>query len=166
LDKAIVTAFMVMVGVVCAVLVFNAVYPAIVLSSDAMTSMKGRIDGRLNSQIEVVHATGELDSNGQWQDTNADGDFDVFVWVKNVGSLRVSALERCDVFFGEEGNFSRIAYGQGNPHWELQLENDTDWNPTATLKITIHYSSALSSGRYFFKMVTPNGVSDEYYFSM
>ncbi|MBK9613759.1 hypothetical protein [Candidatus Amarobacter glycogenicus] len=42
---------------------------------------------------------GELDSSSWWQDTNGDGDFDVFAWVKNVGETRIVALEQTDVFF-------------------------------------------------------------------
>ncbi len=170
MDKAITTTFMVIASVVCTALVFNAVYPAVLRSRDAMISMKVRVDERLRGQIDVVHATGELDSSGLWQDINRDGDFDVFVWVKNVGSLRIVAVNRSDVFFGPEGNFSRIPHkdeaGGSYPYWEWKVENDSEWDPTATLKITIHFSSVLSQGRYFLKVVIPNGLSDEYHFSM
>jgi flagellar protein FlaG len=156
LDKAITTAFMVIASVVCAVLVFNVVYPAVIQSSDAMISMKSRVDERLKSQIEIIHAVQSPD------------DLDVaWVWVKNVGSLRIAAIESCEVFFGPEGNFSRIPYGTGNGTWTEEVEGGGEWDPTATLKITIDYSSDLLAGeRYFVKVVTPNGVSDEYYFSM
>ncbi len=170
MEKPIVTALMIMVGVIGAVLVFDAVYPATIQSSSAITSMRGRIDDRLKSQIEIIHATGELDSSGTWQDTNGDGDFDVFAWVKNVGSSRITAIERCDIFFGKEGDFSRIPYvdesGGTYPYWEWTLENDNDWDPTATLKVDINYSSTLTSGMYFLKVVILNGISDSYYFSM
>lgn len=155
MDKAITTAFMVIASVVCAVLVFNAVYPAIIRSSDAMINMKTRIDERLKSQVEVIHATGS--------GSNA------FVWIKNVGSTRIAAVERCDVFFGPEGNFARIPHqdeAAGNPYWTYEVEgNGSEWRPTATLKITVHYDSVLS-GRYFVKVIIPSGISDEDYFSV
>ncbi len=156
MDRAIVTAFMVIVSVVCAVLVFNAVYPAVIQSSHAMVSMKSRVDERLKTQIVIIHATG----NGS----------DAFVWVKNVGSLRIVPIERCDVFFGPEGNFSRIPHednaGGSKPYWNYGVEgNGSGWTPTATLKITIYYDFVLS-GRYFVKVVIPNGLSDEDYFSV
>ncbi len=150
MDKAMTTVFMIIASVVCAILVFNSLYPAVIRSSDAMTSMTIRVDDRLKSQIEIIHAAG-------------DGN-DALVWVKNVGSLRIAAVERCDVFFGPEGNFARIPHGSGDPHWTYEVENDDEWKPTATLKITIHYGSSLS-GRYFVKVSIPNGISDEYYFS-
>ena len=151
MDKTIVTAFLVIAGVLSAIFVYNAIYPAIVQSGDAMTSMERRTDERLKSQIEIIHA--------------AESGSDVRMWVKNVGALRIAAVEACDLFFGPEGNFSRIPFGTGNPHWEYAVENDTEWNPTATLRITIVGYSPLASGRYFAKMVLPNGVSDDFFFS-
>ena len=155
MDKMIVTALLIIAGVVSAVVVFNTIYPAAVQSGDALTSRQRRIDERLRSQIEIIHATGKSDSS------------DVFVWVKNVGSSHISAIESCDVFFGLESNFARIPYNEGTPHWEYELENDSAWNPTATLKITIRYGATYpSAGRHFLKVTIPNGISDEYYFSI
>ena len=152
MDKVIVTAFLVIAGVVTAVLVFNTIYPAAVQSGDAMTQRGRRIEERLKSRIEIIHAT-------------ADGS-NALVWVKNVGSLRISAIDRCDVFFGPEDNFSRVPYGQeaGNPYWTWKIENGSHWDPTATLQITVTNSSLLE-GRYFVKVIAPNGVSDEDFFS-
>jgi hypothetical protein len=145
-------------------MLFNAVYPAIVQSSDVMVMMKTRLDDRMKSQIEVIHGSGELDSSGSWQDVNGDGHFNTFLWVKNVGSARISAIERVDVFFGPEGDFARIPHqsnaGGTYPYWTYNIENDTAWNPTATIEISVHFSSILASGRYFIKVVTPNGVED------
>lgn len=170
MDKAILTAFMIIVSVVMAVFLFNSVYPAVVQGSASLTSMAHRADDRLRSQIEVIHAVGEIDSGGGWQDVNGNGKFDTFIWVKNVGASRITALERTDVFFGPEGNFTRIPHeseaGGSTPYWNGSLENADEWSPTATLKVTIVYDSPLSSGRYFVKVTTPNGVSDDYYLSM
>lgn len=158
MDKILVTVFLTIAGVVTAIVLFNTIYPAAIQSGAAMTGMERRIDERLRSQIEIIHATGKT--------TNSD----VSVWVKNIGSVRISAIERCDVFFGLEGQFARIPYGndKGPPYWEYTLENDdTEWNPAATLKILIRYGGTFPpAGRYFLKAVLPNGVSDEYYFSI
>lgn len=150
MDKTIVTAFLVLAGIISAVFVFNSIYPAIVQSNDAMSSMERRMDERLKSQITIIHATGSGSTT--------------LVWVKNVGSLRIAPVEACDVFFGPEGNFARITYGTAAGQWQYVVENGTEWNPTATVKLTIN--SGLTPGtRYFFKIVLPNGVADEYFFS-
>ncbi len=56
--------------------------------------------------------------------------------------------------------------GGGYPQWVYTLENDTMWQTSATLKVTITYSSDPGAGTYFTKFIIPNGISDEYYFSM
>ena len=62
-----------------------------------MTS-SAKVDDRLRSDIEIIHAVGELDSGGAFADTNANGRFEIFVWVKNVGDTRVLSLDEIDVF--------------------------------------------------------------------
>jgi hypothetical protein len=142
-------------GIVCVVVMFNALYPAVVQSSDAMVGMERRVGERLDSQITIVHvAPSDVYGNV------------ALVWVKNVGTISIKALDRCDVFFGPEGDFARIPYDEGNPRWTYTVENDTYWKPTATLKLTIELSYNLQSGtRYFVKMILPNGVAAEHYFT-
>jgi hypothetical protein len=170
MDKAITTALMIIISMVLAVMLFNAAFPAIVEGGDAITNMVHRTNERMKSQIRIIHAAGELDSDGWWQDSNGNGDFEVFIWVKNTGASRINALEQVDVFFGPEGNFTRIpsqaAAGGGYPYWTWQVESGTEWTPYATVEITIHYAFPLSPGRYFFKINLPNGVSDEYILGM
>lgn len=152
MDKIIVTALLVIAGVISAVFVFNAIYPATTQSADALTSMERRIDDQLKSEIAIVHA--------------AQSGSDVVIWVKNIGSLRVAAVEACDIFFGPEGNFARIPYQTGAIHWDYVIENATDWVPTATIQVTIaNYPFSAPGTRYFAKIVLPNGVSNEYTFS-
>ena len=151
MDKTIVTALLIMAGVISAVYVFNSIYPAITQSGDAINAMRGRYDERLKTQIEIVHA--------------ARSGAQVEIWAKNIGSLPIKPVENSDLFFGLEGNFMRIPYGTGSPHWEYEIENDDAWNPTATLHITILDYAPLDSGRYFTKLISPNGVSTEYLFS-
>jgi flagellar protein FlaG len=145
-------------GIVAVVAVVNAVLPSVDRTSGALSSTASVIDDRLGSQIEIVHATGE---NGA---TVAD------IWTKNVGSTIIQPLDRIDIFFGPEGEFTRIPYGGAScssPCWEYSVENDTQWKPTATLHITIHLSDALESDTvYYIKIVAPNGSSDAKYFTV
>ncbi len=87
-----------------------------------------------------------------------------------MGSSIIQPIEQSDVFFGQEGSFNRIPYinnVQGAfPSWSFELENDTKWQNGTTLKITIKYDKGLGPGIYYIKMVIPNGISDEYFFSM
>jgi hypothetical protein len=167
MDKIISTVMLIVISMILSMLLFNAAYPAVIRSSDAIVNMGDRSDDRMKSQITIIHASGELDNTGFWQDTNGDGQFEIFLWVKNIGSTRVIALEQSDLFFGPEGNFARIPYNTGSyPYWTADVENAAEWTPTATLKITIHYGVPLSPGRYFAKVTLPNGVSADYFMGM
>ena len=158
MDKAITTALLIVAGVVCMIFVFNSVYPMINRSSQAMVSMSETIDERMKSRINTVHAA------------NSANRTSIYIWVKNVGTQRITAINESDLFFGQSDNFSRIPYtsdaGGSYPQWDYELENDTEWQTSATLKITVTYSSDPGAGTYYAKYIIPNGISDEYYFSM
>jgi archaellum component FlaF (FlaF/FlaG flagellin family) len=152
LDKTIVTALLIIAGVISAIFVFNAIFPAIAQGSDAMANMQRRIDDRMQTQIEIIHAA-KADSLTVW------------IWVKNVGSLRIAPPEASDLFFGPQSDYARIPYNTGDPHWTYTLENDTEWRPGATLKISVSYTLPPPAGTYYIKVVLPNGISDETFVS-
>lgn len=146
-------------AIVAIIAVANAVLPSVGRTSGALISASGVVEERISSQIEIVHATGQ------------DADPDADAWVKNIGSSTVDPLSRVDVFFGPAGDFQRIPQGDPGctaPCWEYSLENGTStWEPTTTLRITIHASSNLASGTtYYVKVVTPNGIADSKFFTV
>ena len=158
MDKAITTALLIIAGVVCMIFVFNSVYPMINRSSEAMTSMAEQVDERMKSRINIVHAA------------NNSTRTQIYLWIKNVGTQRILAVEESDLFFGQEDNFERVPYvgdAEGAyPRWSYELENDTEWRTSATIKVTISYDSDPGAGTYFAKFIIPNGIYDEFYFSM
>jgi hypothetical protein len=155
LDKTIVTALLLIAGVISVVVMFNAIYPAITEGSSAMVGMERRIAERFRSQIEIVHVA----PDGVTTKT-------ALIWVKNIGATAVRPVESCDLFFGPEGNFARIPYQTGDSHWTYTIENDSTWKPTATIKITLDYAEFLADGeRYYVKLVLPNGIADDLYFT-
>jgi archaellum component FlaF (FlaF/FlaG flagellin family) len=157
-EKAITTALLIIAGVVCMVFVFNSVYPMVSHSSQAMLSMAEQVDERMKSRINIVHAA------------NSANRTTVYLWIKNVGTQRIVNVEGSDLFFGQETNFNRIPYKDEAPttypRWDYALENDTEWQTSATLKVTITYDSDPGAGTYYAKFIIPNGISDDFYFSM
>ena len=158
MEKAITTALLIIAGVVCMIFVFNSVYPMVNHSSQAMASMSEQVDERMKSRINIVHAA------------NSANRTSVYLWIKNVGTQRILAVEQSDLFFGQENNFNRVPYkteaGGAYPQWDYALENDTEWQTSATIKVTITYTSDPGSGTYYVKFIIPNGKSDDFYFSM
>ena len=167
MEKPIVTALFIVVSMILVVMLFNAIYPAVQQGSDAVTSMAFDISDRMRHQFSVIHASAELPDGVLWQDSNGNGSYDVFAWVKNTGDVTINAVNRLDVFFGSEGNFTRIPFKVDGsaplPNWTWSVENDTAWVPTATLQIAIHFQVAQSSGRYYLKVTLPNGLSSDYF---
>jgi hypothetical protein len=157
-EKAITTALLIIAGVVCMIFVFNSVYPMVNRSSQAMVSMAEQVDERMKSRINIVHAA------------NSANRTSIYLWIKNVGTQRIVNVNESDLFFGQDSNFDRVPYkgdAEGYyPQWDYNLENDTEWSTSATLKVTITYSSDPGSGTYFAKFIIPNGISDDFYFSM
>jgi len=145
-------------GVVAIMAVINAVMPAIGRTSGALVTSSSAVAARSSSQIEIIHATGER------------GTSTVHIWVKNGGTSTLAPLDRIDLFFGPDGNFSRISYGGascGAPCWEYELENDTRWARGATLHITVHWDQTLQTGvTYYTKVVSPNGTYDSKLFTL
>ncbi len=170
MDKAITTILLTIAGVVSVMLIMNSIYPALGRSTSAVIDAAGKAGERIQSQLSIIHAASELDSDGVWDDTNSDSNFDVFIWVKNVGGSRILAIEQLDLFFGQEGDFQRYPYiddaGGSLPYWTYLIENDTEWGPRSTLRINLNFTAALSQGTYLDKVVIPVGVSDEHFFSM
>jgi hypothetical protein len=123
-----------------------------------MVSMAEQVDERMKSRINIVHAA------------NSANRTSVYLWIKNVGTQRILSVEQSDLFFGQEGSFDRIPYAADAPavypQWSYALENDTVWQTSATLKVTITYSSDPGTGTYYAKYIIPNGISDDFYFSM
>lgn len=159
MDKAITTALLIIAGVVSMIFVFNSVYPMINRSNEAMTSMSEQVNERMNSRISIVHAANTADRET------------VYIWIKNVGNQRILEINKSDLFFGQEDNFDRIPYtteaGTSYPRWEYTIENGSDqWLTSDTIKVTITYNTDPGTGTYYVKFFIPNGISDEYYFSM
>ena len=97
-------------AVAAAAAIFNAVFPALSRSTGAIVQAGASVDDRLKSDIEIVHVVGELDSAGAFADTNSNAKFEIFIWVKNVGTTRIVDEKAIDLFLGQPGSFIRIPH--------------------------------------------------------
>ena len=164
-------------GVIAAVAVMNAVYPAVTRSSSAVASASSTVDERIRTNISVVQSVGELNSSSAWVDTNVNTLFDFYVWSKNVGDIRIPAVNEVDIFFGRPGGIVRVPHvddaGGTYPQWSYTFEGGaTEWSIASTVKFDIKFNDGCPStciqptGTYFIRIITPNGVAAESYFSM
>ncbi len=149
MDKVIVTVLLIIGGVVASMAIFNGVYPAIVQSSSSVRSATAKVSDRIETRIDII----------QVSDNSTLIDF----WVKNTGTARIISIDRSDIFYGPETDFTRITYGGGSPpYWDYVLEGSAiEWTQAVTLKGTIHLQSPITAGTYLLKMVSPNGINDQ-----
>lgn len=158
MEKAITTVLLTIASVVAMLVVISVVFPAVSRTSGAITIAGSALDDRIRTDIEIIHATGQ------------EGSSTATVWVKNVGASNLRAVSRTDVFFGEDTNFVRVPYGGPActaPCWEDTIENAATWEPTSTLRITIHLDEPMTAGAtYYVKVVLYNGASDARYFTL
>jgi hypothetical protein len=155
IDKTIATVLLIIGGVIISMAIFNGLYPAIMKSGSAVTNATTKVSDRIESRIEIIQV-GE------------NGTSDVHIWVKNVGTADIDDISRCDIFFGPDDDFYRVAYGgPTNPYWDYQLEGGySEWSQTVTCRITVHLASPPAADTYLAKVVIPNGIYDSTTFSV
>lgn len=159
MDKVITSMLLLIAAIVATVTVINAVLPAIQRTSSDIATASDVVGTRLRSDVRIVETAGV-----------AGQDY-VQIWAKNVGASTIPALEKIDVFFGETDDFGRIGYDSEdtcpNPSlpprsencWQYTLENDDEWAPYATLRITIYLTYDLEADMdYVSTIVLPNGI--------
>jgi flagellar protein FlaG len=141
-------------GVIVSLAIFNGLYPAIQKSSSSINSATSKVSDRIESRIEIIQV--------------GDSGAEIYVWVKNVGTSYIDAIDRSDLFYGPDGNFSRITWGgAGTPRWSYAFEGGyTRWEPAVTCKITITLAAPPAIGTYILKVVIPNGIFDNTTFSV
>jgi hypothetical protein len=166
-DKVIVTMLLMIAGIVATVVVINSILPTIQRTSSDIVAASDVVGNRLRSDVKIIETSGVI------------GNDYVHIWAKNVGASTIPQLEKIDVFFGETDDFERITYDADptcpNPSppprtencWQYALENDTEWDPYATLRITVYLTYDLETGKdYVSTIVLPNGLPASKVFSL
>ncbi len=159
MDKVLITVLLVVAGLLASSIVVNTVLPSVQRAGGDVVAVSARVSERIRSDVRIVE-TAAAPNTAQVQ-----------VWAKNVGAVTIANPDRLDVFFGEVGAFQRIppcAQTGGQPAcWEVAIENDTEWAPYATARITIYTAAPLQMGRdYVVTLVLPTGVVASTVFSL
>ncbi len=167
MDKVITTMLLMIAAIVATVVVINSILPTIQRTSSDIVAASDVVGTRLRSDVKIVETSGVVSD-----------DF-VQIWAKNVGASDIPSLEKIDVFFGETDDFERISYDSEdtcpNPSppprtencWQYTLENDTEWAPFATLRITVYLTYTLQADTdYVSTIVLPNGITASKVFTL
>jgi len=145
-SETIVTALFLIAAVVAAGVLINAVFPIISRTTETFGSVAHSTDNQIRTDIKIVNYFANT--------TTAQ------VWLKNIGSSRISAneLDDSDVFIGGVGNFDRFSLAP--TLWDFPEDPGGQWwDPGETLHITLTSNKIPVSGNMtYFAIVLPNGV--------
>ena len=167
MDKVITSMLLLIAAIVATIVVINSILPAVQRTSSDIVAASDVVGKRLRSDVKIIEVSG------------VDGEDSVQLWAKNVGAADIPSLDKIDVFFGLTNDFERIAYDDTDacpnpnppprtaPCWQYTLENDTEWSPAATLRVTIYLDYDLAAGsEYVSTIVLPNGITATKKFSL
>lgn len=148
MDKVITTVLLTISAVIAAAMVGSSAFQMLARGTSAMSVASSTMEGRIKTDVAVVHATADQSRN------------QLYVWVKNVGSVPVDAPDHADLFLKTpSGVYDHVAFGTGTGKWQYALEGGSEaWDPAATVKITVTLGS-VPAGQYQVTLVTPNGIS-------
>ncbi len=167
MDKVITSMLLLIAAIVATIVVINSILPAVQRTSSDIVAASDVVGRRLRSDVKIIEVSG------------VGGQDSVRLWAKNVGAADIPSLDKIDVFFGLTNDFERITYDatdacpnpnpppRTTPCWQYNLENDTEWTPSATLRITLYLDYNLAAGsEYVSTIVLPNGISASQKFSL
>ena len=156
MDKVLVTTLLTMAAVVAAVMVINTMIPALGSSGSSVLSSSSAASDRIKTNVEIITVSASASTTA------------VHVWIKNVGSSEVLAINQSDLFYQTETTFDRLAYNDTPTAstWRYDVEGGGTWKPHSTVHVIITLASAPASGDYLVRFVTNNGVSDEESYSV
>jgi len=145
-SETIVTAILLITGVVAAGILASVIFPAVSTMAGSVSSSTHAADQTLRTDIAIVN-TFALNNTNQAQ-----------VWLKNTGSTRISpaSLNMSTIFVGNSANIGTVKLNDPSNGWTYDILDNTNgyWDPGETLHIT-----AISSR-------IPSDSGDEVYFQM
>ena len=144
-SETIVTALFLIAAVVAAGVLINAIFPVISRTTETFGSVSHTADTQIRTDIKIVNYYAKAPASE--------------IWLKNIGSSRVSRneLDDSDVFIGGVGDFNRSTL---MGHYSFPEDPSGQWwDPGETLQVTLTSTKIPATGNMtYFAIVLPNGV--------
>jgi flagellar protein FlaG len=157
-DETISTAILAVATIIAAIVLVNAIYPALYGAAGSILSMNDMAADRMMTDIKVLT---------EWYPGGSPADLGLVAWVKNTGSTTITGAEMnsTDVFLYTGGGTSvRVPSSGAGNNWSYSIlggDGDASWDPGETIQVTVHYVDGVSPGTLRFRMALHNGVYDE-----
>ena len=127
-SEAISSSIMIIGAVLGAAVLITAILPAIFSAGDTFGTVSSSAEQKLKTDFRIVNTHAGADS--------------IQVWMKNVGSTRISIydIQKSDVFLGiGPSNYDRYGWGSGTDGRTFSFSGDSGgyWNIGETLEVAI-----------------------------
>ena len=148
-------AILIIASVIVAGSVAGIVLSQIGVFESSITQTSESQKDKLLTKIKIIYVANSTDSDAE-------------VWVKNIGKNPISSLDKVDVYFGPVNSVKRFAYeiGTNDETWEFNGGLPSILKHMDTVQIDIDEDSLAKSTTYEIRVVTPQGISDDYIFSI
>ena len=128
MDKVLTTALLTIAAIVAAVMVVNAILPALGTGGASVVSSSQMAADRIKTAIEIIHVAPPVDGK-------------IRFWVKNVGATDIPVSDQIDVFVEDSNGqlYPRAFDESGECPGEVSFKSDggDPWTPSDTIGITV-----------------------------
>jgi archaellum component FlaG (FlaF/FlaG flagellin family) len=132
LDKVLTTALLTIAAIVAAVMVVNAILPALGTGGASVVSSSQMAADRIKTAIEIIHVAPPVDGK-------------IRFWVKNVGATDIPVSDQIDVFVEDSNgqlypsafDESGVCPGEVSDSGWFKSDGGDPWTPSDTIGITV-----------------------------
>ena len=151
-------AIMIIASVIVAGVLAGVILNQVGVFESTMVQTTDAQQEKMLTKIKIIYASNSTDNV-------------VDVFVKNIGRTPITFLDSMDVFFGQIDQIERYQYDEDNSYldntWDFKHGSaPTVWQIMNTTQIQIDESSLEKGVTYVVRVSAPNGIFDEYIFSL
>ena len=151
-------AILIIASVVIATSIAGVVMNQVGVFQSTFTSTTENQKDIILTKVKIVYASGKVGAESY-----------VNIWVKNIGVNPVVNANNTDVYFGQINQVTNYAHDKNKLEdtwrWDGPLPEPV-WQISDTHSINITDADIQTGATYQVTVITPNGVSDEYIFSL
>jgi len=151
-------AILIIASVIVAGSIAGIVLSQIGVFESTITQTTESQQDKLLTKIDIVYGSGTVGMSIP----------EASLYVKNTGTNTIVDNTNLDVYFGEIGSAKRYAYqvAGGDDTWEFVGGAPSIWQKSETYQINVTESDLSTSTTYEVQITTPNGISDDFIFSL
>ncbi len=151
-------AILIIASVIVAGSIAGLVLSQIGVFESTITQTTESQQDKLLTKIDIVYGSGTVGMSIP----------EASIYVKNTGSNPIVDNTNLDVYLGEIGSAKRYSYqvAGGDDTWEFVAGAPSVWQQRETYQINVTESDLSTSTTYEVQITTPNGISDDFIFSL